>query len=80
MTFFNESSGDRAVRMLVGILLVATGWSLTSGLVGAALMIVGAVALGTGIVAWCPAYTAFGISTRRVPAPHCPSCAGADRD
>lgn len=80
MTFFNESSGDRAVRMVVGILLVAAGWSLTSGLLGAALMIVGAVALGTGIVGWCPAYTAFGLSTRRVAAAHCPSCVGADRD
>ena len=78
-TSFNESNGDRAVRMLVGILLAAAGWGLASGLLGVALMGVGAVALGTGIVGWCPAYTAFGLSTRRVAAGHCPRCEGADR-
>jgi len=79
MTFFNESSGDRAVRMLVGILLVSAGWSLASGLLGAALMIVGAVALDTGIVGWCPAYKSFGVSTRKTSTAQYSSCA-ADRD
>jgi thioredoxin family protein/DUF2892 family protein len=34
----------------------------------------GAIALGTGIVGWCPAYTLFGISTVKTPAGHCPHC------
>ena len=70
MTFLNESNGDRALRMLAGLLLASAGWSLTSGVLATALMVVGAVALGTGILGWCPAYALFGISTRRV---------GADR-
>jgi DUF2892 family protein len=41
---------------------------------GVALFVVGAIALGTGIVGWCPAYTLFGISTVKTPAGHCPNC------
>lgn len=59
----NEGSGDRVVRVLLGIGLLALlgvgpvpGW----GLVG----LVGLVPLLTGLVGSCPLYTMFGISTK----------------
>ena len=79
MRFLNEGQWDRSVRMLAGMLLLAAGWTLASSALGVALFVIGAIALGTGIVGWCPAYTAFGLSTRRVADAHCPSCVGADR-
>jgi hypothetical protein len=75
MTFANESRWDRAGRMLGGIALLSAGWAgVSSGAIGMALITVGAVALGTGIVGWCPAYTGLGVSTQRVPTGHCPNC------
>lgn len=74
MRFLNEGQWDRSVRMLAGILLVAAGWTLASNALGVALVGFGAIALGTGIIGWCPAYTLLGISTVKTPAGHCPSC------
>ncbi len=74
MRFLNEGQWDRSARMLAGILLVAAGWTLASSALGVALFVIGAIALGTGIVGWCPAYTLFGISTMKTPAGHCPNC------
>jgi len=70
MKFLNEGQSDRAVRMFVGIVLVAAGWTLASHALGVALFALGAIALGTGILGWCPAYTLFGISTVKTPAGH----------
>ncbi|MES1254570.1 MAG: DUF2892 domain-containing protein [Acidobacteriota bacterium] len=67
MNFVNEGTWDRGGRTVVGILLIAAGWAgLVSGALGVVLIVVGAVALGTGIIGWCPAYTVCGISTRKV--------------
>jgi DUF2892 family protein len=74
MRFLNEGQSDRAVRMLAGIVLVVAGWMLALNALGVALFAMGAIALGTGIVGWCPAYTLFGISTVKTPASHCPTC------
>jgi hypothetical protein len=74
MRFLNEGQSDRAVRMLAGIVLVVAGWMLALNTLGVALFAIGAIALGTGIVGWCPAYTLFGISTVKTPAGHCPNC------
>ena len=74
MRFLNEGQWDRSVRMLAGMLLVAAGWTLASNPLGVALFVIGAIALGTGIVGWCPAYTLFGISTMKTSAGHCPNC------
>jgi hypothetical protein len=41
---------------------------------GIVLFVLGAVALGTGLVGWCPAYTLFEISTIKTPAGDCPNC------
>ena len=75
MTFANESRWDRAGRMLGGIALLSAGCSgVASGAIGMALIAVGALALGTGIVGWCPAYSVPRVSTQRVPTDHCPNC------
>jgi DUF2892 family protein len=74
MRFLNEGQSDRAVRMLAGVVLLVAGWMLALNALGVALFVVGAIALGTGIVGWCPAYTLFGISTVKMPAGHCPNC------
>jgi hypothetical protein len=74
MTFLNEGSGDRGVRMLAGMVLVAGGWALSLNTLGVVLFVCGAIALATGIVGWCPAYSLFGVSTVKAPAGHCPNC------
>ena len=80
MRFANEGDGDRAVRMLGGILLLYAGWGgFVSGALGIVLMAAGAIALVTGIAGWCPAYTVVGASTRKAPAGHCPSCEAGHR-
>jgi hypothetical protein len=74
MTFLNEGRADRGVRMLAGIVLVAAGRAVSLNAAGVALFVLGAIALGTGIAGWCPAYSLFGISTVKTPVGHCPNC------
>jgi hypothetical protein len=74
MTFLNEGQQDRGVRTLVGIVLVATGWALSLNTFGVVLFVFGAIALSTGIIGWCPAYSLFGFSTVKTPVGHCPNC------
>jgi Protein of unknown function (DUF2892) len=74
MTFLNEGQSDRAVRMLAGIVLLTAGWLLSLNALGVALLVVGTIALGTGIVGWCPAYSLVGFSTLKTPARQCPTC------
>jgi hypothetical protein len=74
MKVLNEGQWDRSVRMLVGIVLVVAGWMLALNTLGVALFVIGAIAFGTGIVGWCPAYTLFGVSTVKTAAGHCPHC------
>jgi hypothetical protein len=74
MRSLNEGQWDRSMRMLAGTVLLVAGWMMASNALGIALFATGAIALGTGIVGWCPAYTLFGISTAKTPAGHCPNC------
>jgi hypothetical protein len=74
MSFLNEAAADRGVRMLTGILLIAGGWAVSLSTLGIALSLIGAIALGTGIVGWCPAYSLFHISTLKTAVEHCPNC------
>jgi hypothetical protein len=73
MTFINEGEWDRGIRLLVGISLLAAV-SFASGVLGVVLVAAGALALITGIAGWCPAYTVFGISTRKTSLAHCANC------
>ncbi|MEJ8856875.1 DUF2892 domain-containing protein [Variovorax robiniae] len=55
----NLGTIDRALRIIVGLLLLALTGNGTIGLWGW----VGLVPLITGLAAVCPAYTIFGLST-----------------
>ncbi|MDA7746164.1 DUF2892 domain-containing protein [Psychromonas sp.] len=54
----NVGGIDRTLRIIVGLALIAFGaWFLNWW------GIVGMVVLFTGLVAWCPLYLPFGVST-----------------
>ena len=55
----NEGTIDRALRVAVGILLLALTLTQTIGMWGW----IGVVPLLTGAIGWCPLYTVFGINT-----------------
>jgi hypothetical protein len=60
----NLSTPDRLIRIILGVLMLAAGWSeLTGGLWKIALQVFGWVPLVTGLAGWCPIYAMLGIST-----------------
>ncbi len=60
----NVGTIDRVIRIVLGIVLVALGVSHTvMGGLAIAAYVVGAVALLTGVVRYCPAWSIFGITT-----------------
>ncbi len=56
----NVGGVDRAIRIVLGIVILGLGYAYHSwwGLVGL-------IPLGTGLVRWCPLYSPLGISTAR---------------
>jgi len=66
MKFLNESITDRIVRVVLGIVLLALGWSgVVTGGWGLFLKIVGFIPLLTGIVGYCALYSLFRIKTKK---------------
>lgn len=66
MNYRNLSTLDRAVRIVLGVLMLAVGWTgLAEGVWNSALVIFGWVPLVTGAIGWCPIYALLGFSTRR---------------
>lgn len=64
--FRNLSNPERIVRVVVGLGLLAVGWSdLLSPVPAIALRVFGLVPLLTGLAGWCPVYALLGIGTRR---------------
>ena len=55
----NIGTIDRALRIIVGIALIALAATGTIGLWG----YVGVVPLATALLGWCPAYSLLGIKT-----------------
>ena len=55
----NEGTIDRALRVSVGVLLLALTLTNTIGMWGW----IGVVPLLTGAIGWCPLYTVLGINT-----------------
>jgi hypothetical protein len=55
----NEGTLDRALRIVVGLVLLALALTGTVGAWGW----IGVVPIITGALGWCPAYTLLGIST-----------------
>jgi hypothetical protein len=60
----NVGTIDRVIRIVLGIVLVALGLShtVTGGLAIAA-YVVGVLALVTGVLRYCPAWSILGITT-----------------
>lgn len=61
----NEGGMDRAIRVVLGIVLLIAGIyeAGSSTVIGAILIIVGAIVLITGITGFCALYKVLGIST-----------------
>jgi quinol-cytochrome oxidoreductase complex cytochrome b subunit len=60
----NVGSIDRAIRALVGVVLVAAYFlGAISGTLGIVGLVVGFVMLGTAAIGWCPPYSLLGINT-----------------
>jgi hypothetical protein len=78
MRFANEGQTDRAARMVAGILLLSAGLGgFVTGATGLVVLGAGALLLATGILGWCPAYSALGLSTARAVDARCERCEGA---
>jgi Inner membrane protein YgaP-like, transmembrane domain len=62
----NVGSTDRAIRVLVGLVLIALGlFHVVTGTWAIVLYVIGAIQVITGLVRFCPVYLPFGISTAR---------------
>lgn len=63
----NLGHHERIIRVSIGVVLLAlSGFSILPGWADLLLMIVGLIALLTGIVGYCPAWHAVGINTCKV--------------
>ncbi len=66
MKFINESGLDRIIRVLLGVVLLALGWSgIVGGGLGVFLKYIGFLPLITGVVGFCPAYALLKIRTNK---------------
>ena len=59
----NEAGWDRAVRAVLGVVLLIVGFGLMSGAAGVVVGIVAFVPLLTGLSGWCPLYSLFSFRT-----------------
>lgn len=60
----NESGWDRIIRIVLGLAMLALGWSgFVGGPVGVLLQWLGFIPLLTGLIGWCPLYAIFGLRT-----------------
>ena len=65
MTFTNESVSDRLMRLVLAIASGYVAWIIWPGTVSVVLVVIATIALVTGLVGFCPAYTLFGFSTKK---------------
>jgi hypothetical protein len=62
----NESSLDRIIRVIAGIILAVLYFTgMVTGSLGIIFIILGAVALLTGLVGFCPLYALLKINTHK---------------
>ncbi len=67
MEYTNEAGWDRALRILLGLVMILLGWFVIGeGLVGAVFKIFGFLPLVTGLLGWCPFYSLFGIGSKKI--------------
>lgn len=70
MAFVNMASLDRIARIALGVVLLYLGWGgVVTGAAGTVLKFLGFVPLATGLVGWCPLYTACGFRTNKASQP-----------
>ena len=66
MSYRNQSTLDRIIRIILGAAMLALSWSgAVAGVWGIALGIFAWVPLVTGLIGWCPFYAILGLSTRK---------------
>jgi len=65
MTFINEGAWDRVIRILAAVALGYAAWITWPGTAAIVFLVIGAIALVTGLVGWCPAYALFDLSTKK---------------
>lgn len=62
----NESSVDRIIRVVLGLVLIAAFVSnMVTGTPGIVLVIIGAIALLTGLIGFCPLYSLLKFKTNK---------------
>lgn len=59
----NEGTIDRALRIIVGLGLIAVALGLVPGVPAQIWGWIGVVPVLTGLIGWCPAYTILGVNT-----------------
>ena len=63
----NESSVDRIIRLVVGIVALVAAFAVGLGSLGGIILaVVGVVMLVTAAVGFCPLYRVFGMNTCKV--------------
>jgi hypothetical protein len=66
MKYVNEAGWDRIVRVILGVVLLLLAFSnIVSGGLGVVFIIVGILALVTGISGICPAYMLLKFRTKK---------------
>ena len=66
MPFINEAPWDRIVRVILGIGLLALAWAgVVTGGWAVVVLAVGAIALLTGLVGFCPLYALLKVRTNK---------------
>jgi hypothetical protein len=61
----NVGGVDRGIRIVIGIGLLVLGFMhVVTGTLAIVAYVVGAIALTTGVIRFCPAWSIFGINTR----------------
>lgn len=65
MFTLNVGGFDKIFRIVLGAVLIITGFFFLSGTLGTVVGLFGFVPLITGLVGWCPLYIPFKFSSRK---------------
>ena len=63
MTFSNTNTWDRAIRIAIGLTMLALGWQASAGLWSFSLRVFALYPLISGLVGWCPVYAPLRFSS-----------------
>ena len=59
----NMGNVDRAVRFIIGIVMMGVGFGAMSGGAAIAVGVIGVILFATSVIGWCPLYLPFGMKT-----------------